>query len=128
MVNHPINGIFILKLIIISFPDNKKTLKNLLEIGVQNGGSLEIWSKYFPNAENIVGCDINPDCARLEYENKSIKVLIGNSSTLEIKNKISEITPSYNLIIDDGSHNSSDIIKSFFTLLPYTGAGWCLYC
>ncbi|MSE14260.1 hypothetical protein GKC49_03600 [Pantoea agglomerans] len=25
----------------------QKTLKNLLEIGVQNGGSLEIWSKYF---------------------------------------------------------------------------------
>ncbi|QAV45187.1 glycosyltransferase [Pantoea agglomerans] len=96
----------------------QKTLKNLLEIGVQNGGSLEIWSKYFPNAENIVGCDINPDCARLEYENKSIKVLIGNSSTLEIKNKISEITPSYNLIIDDGSHNSSDIIKSFLLYFP----------
>jgi glycosyltransferase involved in cell wall biosynthesis len=96
----------------------QKTLKNLLEIGVQNGGSLEIWSKYFPNAENIVGCDINPDCARLEYDNKSIKVVIGNSSTLEIKNKISEITPSYNLIIDDGSHNSSDIIKSFLLYFP----------
>jgi glycosyltransferase involved in cell wall biosynthesis len=96
----------------------QKTLKNLLEIGVQNGGSLEIWSKYFPNAENIVGCDINPDCARLEYENKSIKVVIGNSSTPEIKNKISEISPSYNLIIDDGSHNSSDIIKSFLLYFP----------
>jgi len=96
----------------------QKTLKNLLEIGVQNGGSLEIWSKYFPNAENIVGCDINPDCARLEYENKSIKIVIGNSSTTEIKNKISEVSPSYDLIIDDGSHNSSDIIKSFLLYFP----------
>lgn len=96
----------------------QKTLKNLLEIGVQNGGSLDIWSKYFPNADNIVGCDINPDCARLEYENKSVKVVIGNSSTPEIKNKISEISPSYKLIIDDGSHNSSDIIKSFLLYFP----------
>jgi len=23
----------------------------ILEIGIQNGGSLEIWAKYFPNAE-----------------------------------------------------------------------------
>ncbi|MBS6032991.1 MAG: glycosyltransferase [Pantoea sp.] len=96
----------------------KKNLKSLLEIGVQNGGSLEIWSKYFQNAENIVGCDINPDCARLEYANKSIKVVIGNSSTPEIKNKIEEISPSFDLIIDDGSHNSSDIIKSFLLYFP----------
>ena len=30
----------------------------LLEIGVQNGGSLEIWRQYFPNAELILGCVI----------------------------------------------------------------------
>lgn len=96
----------------------QESLKNLLEIGVQNGGSLDIWSKYFPNAANIVGCDINPDCARLEYANKTIKVVIGNSSTPEITNRITEISPTYDLIIDDGSHNSSDIIKSFLLYFP----------
>jgi hypothetical protein len=40
----------------------------LLEIGVQNGGSLEIWSKYFSNAKLIVGCDINPECGKLRYD------------------------------------------------------------
>ena len=38
----------------------------MLEIGVQNGGSLEIWSKYFPDAHVLVGCDINPDCAKFD--------------------------------------------------------------
>jgi hypothetical protein len=33
---------------------------NILEIGVQNGGSLEIWDKYFPNSIKVLGCDINP--------------------------------------------------------------------
>ena len=28
---------------------------NLLEIGVFNGGSLEIWHDYFDNAQHIVG-------------------------------------------------------------------------
>jgi len=32
---------------------------NLLEIGIQNGGSLEIWSRYFPKAGKLVGCDID---------------------------------------------------------------------
>src|SRR6516165_2890021 len=35
----------------------------LLEIGVQNGGSLQIWSKYFPAGSTIVGIDIDPACA-----------------------------------------------------------------
>lgn len=45
----------------------------LLEVGVQNGGSLEIWGNYFSNARNIVGCDIDPKCAELSYTNSSIK-------------------------------------------------------
>jgi hypothetical protein len=47
----------------------RKMKINLLEIGVQNGGSLEIWGKYFPHAKKIIGCDINPDCKKLSYEN-----------------------------------------------------------
>jgi hypothetical protein len=38
---------------------------SLLEIGVQNGGSLETWAQFLPRARNIMGCDINPDCGKL---------------------------------------------------------------
>ena len=30
----------------------------LLEIGIQNGGSLEVWGKYLSKAEKIVGCEL----------------------------------------------------------------------
>lgn len=98
--------------------NQRLSIFNLLEIGVQNGGSLEIWSKYFENAKNIIGCDINPNCEKLEYENPAIKVIIGDSSNDVVKDKITSISASFNLIIDDGSHNSSDIIKSFFLYFP----------
>ena len=39
---------------------------NLLEIGVRNGGSLELWAEYFNKAVNIVGCDIDEACAAPE--------------------------------------------------------------
>ena len=50
----------------------------LLEIGIQNGGSLEIYSKYFKNANLFLGCDINPDCAKLRFDDERIKVIIGD--------------------------------------------------
>lgn len=30
----------------------------VVEVGVQNGGSLELWDEYFFRANAIVGCDI----------------------------------------------------------------------
>ena len=53
----------------------------LLEIGVQNGRSLEIWDKYFPNAQKILGCDVNPQCSRLLDDSPKIKVIIGDASS-----------------------------------------------
>lgn len=95
----------------------------LLEVGVQNGGSLEIWSKYFINAQNIIGCDINPKCAELEYADKRISVIVGDinsdSTEKEIKNK----STTFDIIIDDGSHRSSDIVKTFARYYPYLTNG-----
>ena len=48
----------------------KKSPIKLFEIGVLNGGSLEIFSKYFENAELILGCDIDKNCENLKYNEK----------------------------------------------------------
>jgi len=97
---------------------------SLLEIGVQNGGSLAIWAKFFPQALKITGCDINPECNKLEYEDNRVSIIIGDANDEDVfKQVVSEIkTPS--IIIDDGSHTSSDIIKSFvkyFSILDTDG-------
>ncbi|WP_158783530.1 CmcI family methyltransferase [Pantoea sp. BAV 3049] len=91
---------------------------SFLEIGVQNGGSLDIWSQYFPNAVNIIGCDIDEKCSLLTYDKDNISVIIGDSSTQEVKERIEKISPEFDVIIDDGSHDSSDIIKSFLLYFP----------
>ena len=101
----------------------RENVQNFLEIGVQNGGSLDIWNKYFPNAKNIIGCDINPDCLKLNYDNSKIKVVIGNSSTVDVMNEIRTLSADFDVIIDDGSHNSSDIIKSFLLYYPLLKEG-----
>jgi len=84
----------------------------LLEIGIQNGGSLEIYSKYFKNAELILGCDINLKCKNLSYEESNIQIVVGDATQNEVFKQITE-NQKFDIIIDDGSHTSSDIIKTF---------------
>jgi len=95
----------------------------LLEIGVQNGGSLELWSKYFENASTLLGVDINPDCAQLSYDDKRIGVIVGDANAPNVINLVLEHSQKFDIIIDDGSHRSSDIVNSFAAYFPFLENG-----
>lgn len=95
----------------------------LLEIGIQNGGSLEIWSKYFSNASCLVGCDINADCGNLGYDDPRIGIIIGDANESETREKVIQRSSQFDIVIDDGSHRSSDIVKSFALYFPHVAEG-----
>jgi hypothetical protein len=95
----------------------------LLEIGIQNGGSLELWSKYFMQAVALVGCDINPDCARLTYSDSRISVVVGDANTDAAAAEVFAHSNSFDIVIDDGSHRSSDIVRSFARYFPTLSEG-----
>jgi hypothetical protein len=95
----------------------------LLEIGIQNGGSLEIWSKFFPNAEKLVGCDNNPDCAQLLFDDPKIAVVVADANTDEAEQRLLENSFCFDLIIDDGSHHSGDIVRSFARYFSHLSDG-----
>jgi hypothetical protein len=92
---------------------------DLFEIGIQNGGSLEIWAKYFTNAKKIIGCDIDEKCRELSFTDPRIEFYVGDANINEIQEKVLESAPKYDIIIDDGSHRSSDVIRSFCRYYPY---------
>ena len=101
----------------------KKSPIKLFEIGVLNGGSLEIFSKYFENAELILGCDIDKNCQKLKYNENNIKLIVGDVNNEKISNQIIK-NGDFDIIIDDGSHTSKDIVTSFckyFKHLKYNG-------
>ena len=95
----------------------------LLEIGVQNGGSLEIWAEYFKNAACIVGCDIDPRCVALEFDDSRIHLVVGDASSVGTIGEIAAISDEFDLIIDDGSHRPQDVISSFLRLFPHLSVG-----
>lgn len=89
---------------------------NYLEIGVQNGGSLEIAKKLFASDSLIIGMDIDPNCKRLEGKVAN-QIIIGSQVDDATLLKVSEFGP-FNIIIDDGSHIQSHMIVTFFKLFP----------
>lgn len=77
----------------------------LMEIGVACGSSLKMWSRYFSDAQ-IVGVDIRPECAQLCKKYPNIRIEIGNATQQPFGD-------GWNIIIDDGSHVSADIVDAF---------------
>ena len=92
--------------------------KSILEIGVQNGGSLEIWDTLYPDADFIIGIDVDKKCSDLEFQSSKIKVLVGDAKSDETIRQALEIVNSFDIVIDDGSHTSEDIIVNLIKLLP----------
>jgi SAM-dependent methyltransferase len=84
----------------------------MLEIGVLNGGSLEMWRNYFPKAK-IVGIDINPDCMNHEQIDKDIHVRIGDQSDPKFLQSLIDEFGEFDLILDDGSHHVNHVNKTF---------------
>jgi hypothetical protein len=113
----------ILKRYTALFAPMKDQPVRLLEVGVQNGGSLEIWARYFPAALRITGCDIEPRCASLQFADPRIRLVIGDAGKAETRALLESASAAYDVIIDDGSHRSSDIAGTFCSLFPLLADG-----
>jgi len=93
-----------------------KNIKNIVEIGVNKGYSINLWSKYFGNNTNVYGVDIN-----LKKIDPSI-IFDDNVNLIE-KNAVSEdienvVPDDIDIIIDDGSHKLEHQIETFRLLFP----------
>lgn len=75
-----------------------------IEIGIQNGGSLDIWKNYFAKNSKIIGVDFNPECKKFEKDN--IIVEIGSQSDPEFWNKLFLKYGKADIILDDGGHTN----------------------
>ena len=100
---------------------------NILEIGVQGGGGLWAWRKYFEKAKNIVGIDINAGCKGHEDISKNVFVCIGNQEDEDFIKRVNDEHGPFDIIIDDGGHTTSQHQTSFNTLFELLSND-SLYC
>lgn len=102
---------------------HRTTPVSLLEIGVQDGGSLEVWQKALPPGSTITGVDIDPRVAELTF-GPGISVLIADAANTAGLQTLMRCR-SFDIVIDDGSHVSADIVSTFETLFPHLQPGGC---
>jgi len=89
----------------------------MLEIGVDRGGSLQMWRDYLPDA-TIVGVDINPSAAQYDAPERQVHVRIGDQTdTTFLAGVLDEFGP-FDTVLDDGGHTPKQMIGSFQYLFP----------
>ena len=95
------------------FRDLREMSVRLLEIGVQNGGSLHMWKEYFPNAVEIIGIDVDERCKK--FESGNVRVYIGDQEDIAFLDSIPGL---FDVIIDDGGHTMTQQQTSFHRMFP----------
>jgi hypothetical protein len=92
-----------------------------VEIGVLDGGSLEIWKKYFGAKSRIIGIDNNPQCKKLE--DKDCEIYIGSQSDPLFWNNFYKQIGNIDIILDDGGHTNDQQIISLIESIKYINDG-----
>jgi hypothetical protein len=91
----------------------------VLEIGVFEGGSMEMWRAWFGPGATIAGIDIDPGCEARAPE--GTRVFIGNQAEPEFLARVVAEIGVPDVVIDDGGHTANQQITSFETIYPLMG-------
>ena len=100
------------------FKDIRNSAKKILEIGVDNGGSILMWREYFTEA-NIIGID-NKECPQLA-DRERIKFIASDAYKFEL---VDQLPNDFDVIIDDGPHTLESmtfIIKEYLNKINQNG-------
>jgi 23S rRNA U2552 (ribose-2'-O)-methylase RlmE/FtsJ len=95
----------------------RNTDVHVVEFGVSEGGSLQMWKHYFGPECRIYGVDINPYCKELEEDR--IKIFIGDQEDREFLRSLVREIPRIDILIDDGGHRMQQQINTFEELFPH---------
>jgi 23S rRNA U2552 (ribose-2'-O)-methylase RlmE/FtsJ len=102
----------------IIFKKFRKKKITFVEVGVLNGGSLEIWKKYFHPKSRIIGIDLNPKCKK--FQKSGIEIIIGDQSDENFWNKFYKKVGKIDILLDDGGHTNKQQIITYFEALAKT--------
>jgi len=98
---------------------NKKIV--FVEIGVLDGGSLEIWKSFFGKDARIIGIDNNPACKKLE--NNNFEIFIGSQSDPNFWSNFFNVVGNVDIVLDDGGHTNDQQITTLINCIPRINNG-----
>lgn len=93
---------------------------DLIEIGVREGGSMRLWSRYFERAR-IHGIDIDPSC--INCHEPRVSVTIGSQDDPGVLIVVADKCPDLRVVLDDGSHMLRHMMATHSMLWPRLESG-----
>lgn len=99
---------------------------NVVEIGVQHGGSARMWREYFGPKSRIFGVDKDPRCSDVAGER--IEIAIGDQSDRSFLRHLVATLPEIHILIDDGGHHMDQQIATFEEMFPSIQDGGVYLC
>jgi len=98
--------------------NKKETAKNVLEVGIYNGGSIKLWSDFFTNAK-VYGLDVmnvNDVWDGIKNNDKIILYTSTDAYNYDFfKNQFLDENIKFDFMLDDGPH-SLESMKQFIKL------------
>jgi len=93
----------------------------IVEIGILDGGSLQMWKTFFGNNARIIGIEKNPEA--LKFEELGFEIFIADQESETELKKVFEAIGPIDILIDDGSHTSKGQIISCLSCIKYIRDG-----
>src|SRR5262249_12106652 len=87
------------------------TAPTVLEIGVQRGGSLRMWRKFFGAGARIIGVDVDPACAAVAQD--GFEIHIRDQADVAFLRRLIKTYEGFDIVIDDGGHKTHQQITTF---------------
>ena len=98
----------------------------LLEMGVEHGGSLQVWRRYLGKAAVIHGLDASPRTAQID--DPDLAVHVGNQVDTGLLSRIVEQMGGLDVVVDDCGHRCDHQITTFEHLFPLVADGGIYIC
>jgi hypothetical protein len=90
---------------------------HLVEFGVAQGGSMQMWKHYFGPKARIFGVDINPNCRQAAED--QVEIFIGDQADRKFLQSLAARIPRMDILIDDGGHTMKQQIHTYEELFPH---------
>lgn len=97
----------------------------ILEIGIYEGGSLDMWNQYFGEGCTIVGIDIMERCLQYKYPD-NVTVVLGDQGDPKFWDQFFANNEDFDIIIDDGGHSMQQQIVTLEKCFPHLNDGGIL--
>lgn len=97
-----------------------------VEVGVQNGGSAQMWKYYFGKQAEIIGVDIDERCR--QFADEQITIEIGSQEDVDFWTAFKQRYPRVDILLDDGGHTMNQQITTFREMFPHIKDGGLYMC